>query len=153
MAKCAYDACQLPDNNNRFILQGVYILIGIFVLLSDSKNFTYFQTMLFIFPILIDIVCSGPTNRLAWVVRWVIGVADTLIMIVCFLGLGGIIVQDDASYFIIEASNPVPTPLLGHRCRSSQEITGSPTPFSTSNHYLWICASASFSLSNPNIAA
>ena len=54
---------------------------------------------------------------------------------------------------ICEASNPVPTPLLGHRCRSSQEITGSPTPFSTSNHYLWICASASFSLSNPNIAA
>lgn len=55
--------------------------------------------------------------------------------------------------YIMEASNPVPTPLLGHRCRSSQEITGSPTPFSTSNHYLWICASASFSLSNPNIAA
>lgn len=55
--------------------------------------------------------------------------------------------------FIIEASNPVPPPLLGHRCRSSQEITSSPTPFSTSNHYLWICASASFSLSNPNIAA
>ena len=54
---------------------------------------------------------------------------------------------------IMEASNPVPTPLLGHRCRSSQEITGSPTPFSTSNHYLWICESASFSLSNPNIAA
>lgn len=56
-------------------------------------------------------------------------------------------------YIFFEASNPVPTPLLGHRCRSSQEITGSPTPFSTSNHYLWICASASFSLSNPNIAA
>ena len=59
-----------------------------------------------------------------------------------------------ANQFIyIEASNPVPTPLLGHRCRSSQEITGSPTPFSTSNHYLWIWLSASFSLSNPNIAA
>ena len=55
--------------------------------------------------------------------------------------------------FIEEASNPATTPLLGHRCRSSQEITGSPTPFSTSNHYLWICPRASFSLSNPNIAA
>ena len=63
---------------------------------------------------------------------------------------GSSILQDN---YIIEASNPVPTPLLGHRCRSSQEITGSPTPFSTSKHYLWICASASFSLSNPNIAA
>ena len=60
---------------------------------------------------------------------------------------------EDFCNSIIEASNPVHTPLLGHRCRSSQEITGSPTPFSTSNHYLWICASASFSLSNPNIAA
>ena len=60
--------------------------------------------------------------------------------------------KSDGNY-ILEASNPVPTPLLGHRCRSSQEITGSPTPFSTSNHYLWIWLSASFSLSNPNIAA
>lgn len=61
--------------------------------------------------------------------------------------------DDLVKYLFLEASNPVPTPLSGHRCRSSQEITGSPTPFSTSNHYLWICASASFSLSNPNIAA
>jgi hypothetical protein len=61
--------------------------------------------------------------------------------------------EKPAELNIVEASNPVPTPLLGHRCRSSQEITGSPTPFSTSNHYLWICESASFSLSNPNIAA
>lgn len=60
---------------------------------------------------------------------------------------------EDFCNSIVEASNPVPAPLLGHRCRSSQEITGSPTPFSTSNHYLWICESASFSLSNPNIAA
>ena len=43
---------------------------------------------------------------------------------------------EDFCNSIVEASNPVPTPLLGHRCRSSQEITGSPTPFSTSNHYL-----------------
>lgn len=64
------------------------------------------------------------------------------------------VVSEKIDYdYIAEASNPVPTPLLGHRCRSSQEITGSPTPFSTSNHYLWICPRASFSLSNPNIAA
>lgn len=73
----------------------------------------------------------------------------------CYLisfGEKHVLLTADVDY-IIEASNPVPTPLLGHRCRSSQEITGSPTPFSTSNHYLWICPRASFSLSNPNIAA
>lgn len=74
---------------------------------------------------------------------FLIGIIGMAILAVCYLPI----------YFIMEASNPVPTPLLGHRCRSSQEITGSPTPFLTSNHYLWICESASFSLSNPNIAA
>lgn len=103
MAKCTYDACQLPDNNNRFILQGLYILIGIFVLLSNPESFTYFQTMLFVFPILIDIICSGPINRFARGVRWVIGIADTFIVIVCFLGLGGIIIQDTESYLFVES--------------------------------------------------
>ncbi len=103
MAKCSYDSCQLPDNNNRFILQGVYILVGIFVLLSAPENFTYFQTVLFISPILIDIVCSGPTNTLARLVRWGVGIADTFIMIVCFLGLGEIIVQDSMNYWLVES--------------------------------------------------
>lgn len=70
-----------------------------------------------------------------------------------WFAVGNILNMPELGDVIIEASNPVPTPLLGHRCRSSQEITGSPTPFSTSNHYLWICPRASFSLSNPNIAA
>lgn len=102
VAKCSHSVCQLPDNNNRFILQGVYILIGVCVLLSKPENFTYFQTMLFISPILIDIVCSGPNNLLARIVRWGIGIIDTIIILICFLGLGGIIVQDTTSYFLVE---------------------------------------------------
>ena len=103
MAKCSYDVCQLPDNNHRFICQGIYVVVGIFVLLSNPQNFTYFQTMLFIAPVLIDIVCSGPTNKVARTVRWIIGSVDVIIMIICFLGLGGIIIQDSNSYFIVES--------------------------------------------------
>ena len=75
-------------------------------------------------------------------------VLNIVILVMC-----SFILHEERYILLLEASNPVPTPLLGHRCRSSQEITGSPTPFSTSNHYLWIWLSASFSLSNPNIAA
>ena len=103
LAKCSYDACQLPDNNYRFIWQGIYVIVGIFVLLSNPQNFTYFQTMLFIAPVLIDIVCSGPTNKVARIVRWVVGSVDVIIMIICFLGLGGIVTQDSNSYFIVES--------------------------------------------------
>lgn len=97
-------------------------------------------------------------GKLWWKIGWVMVIPSALIHIPLYhsdkntIGFAGIILVT-IQCFILEASNPVPTPLLGHRCRSSQEITGSPTPFSTSNHYLWICESASFSLSNPNIAA
>lgn len=103
MAKCAYDTCPLPDNNSRFICQGVYIIVGVLVLLSNPQNFTYFQTMLFIVPVMIDIVCSGPNNRIALAVRWVIGIMDTVVLVICLLGLGGVIGQDSESYFFVES--------------------------------------------------
>ena len=56
-------------------------------------------------------------------------------------------------YIIMEAQSPaIPTPKRS-RCRSSQEVNDSPTPFSAFNYCLPIWVKASFSLSNPNIAA
>ena len=101
--KCLHGECQLPDNNYRFIWQGVYVAVGVFVLLSDPGNFTYFQTMLFLAPVLIDIVYSGPQNRFVRMVRWGIGAMDVIVMVVCFLGLGGIIVQDTEGYIIVDS--------------------------------------------------
>ena len=54
---------------------------------------------------------------------------------------------------MIDAQSPVFPRLKRSRCRSSQEVNDSPTPFSALNYCLPICAKASFSLSKPNIAA
>lgn len=102
VAKCPYAVCQLPDNNKRYIFQFIYILVGILVLLSEPENFTYFQMLLFISPILMDVVCSGPKNPLAYFIRWAVGIVDAIIILICFLGLGGVIVQDTTSYSLIE---------------------------------------------------
>lgn len=99
---------------------------------------------------------EGAFDHLLYDFKWfalVSAIATVIFIAVIFVIRSPYPIAPTWLFYILEASNPVPTPLLGHRCRSSQEITGSPTPFSTSNHYLWICASASFSLSNPNIAA
>ena len=99
---------------------------------------------------------EGAFDHLLYDFKWfalVSAIATVIFIAVIFVIRSPYPIAPTWLFYILEASNPVPTPLLGRRCRSSQEITGSPTPFSTSNHYLWICASASFSLSNPNIAA
>lgn len=54
---------------------------------------------------------------------------------------------------IIEALNPGISRVKRSRCRSSQEVNDSPTPFSAFNHCLLSSVRASFSLSKPNIAA
>ena len=99
---------------------------------------------------------EGAFDHLLYDFKWfalVSAIATVIFIAVIFVIRSPYPIAPTWLFYILEASNPVPTPLLGHRCRSSQEITGSPTPFSTSNHYLWICPRASFSLSNPNIAA
>lgn len=103
MPKCVYNSCQLPDNNYRFLFQIVYILVGAFVLLSSPDNFTFFQTILFIAPVFADIVCSGPTNKVALTFRWILGSIDVFIILICILGLADIISQDSDSYFIVES--------------------------------------------------
>lgn len=54
---------------------------------------------------------------------------------------------------ILEALNPLFSRVKRSRCRSSQEINDTPTPFSALNYCLPIWVRASFNLSNPNIAA
>lgn len=94
VAKCKYDQCQLPDNNRRYILQAVYIVIGILVLCSSEETFTFFQMMLFTAPILIDIACANPGGLPLEIVRWFVGIIDAAIVILSVLGLGGVVTID-----------------------------------------------------------
>lgn len=82
---------------------------------------------------------EGAFDHLLYDFKWfalVSAIATVIFIAVIFVIRSPYPIAPTWLFYILEASNPVPTPLLGHRCRSSQEITGSPTPFSTSNHYL-----------------
>lgn len=103
MPRCVYKSCKLPDNNYRFVFQLFYIIVGVCVLLSSPDNFTFFQTILFIAPVFADIVCSGPTNKIARAFRWILGSIDLFVILICILGLADIIYQDADSYFIVES--------------------------------------------------
>lgn len=101
MAKCAYDKCQLPDNNKRFILQGIYVIIGTLILFGKSENFTFFQIILFIAPILIDILSSGSDSLPVRGARIIIGGLDVLVIIFCLVGLGGYVTDNGNSFSLV----------------------------------------------------
>ena len=68
----------------------------------DWSNLPFFQTALFVAPILLDIGYSDSNNRIMLFVRVVFGAINAFILLGCVLGVGGII-QDQEEHFVIVA--------------------------------------------------
>lgn len=103
--ECIYQTCPLPRNNNRYLWQICYIIAGVFVLCFKMEQFTFFQTALFIAPILMDISYSDSNSRVMFFIRLVFGTGNAIILLGCVLGVGGIIVDQNESFAIVaEAS-------------------------------------------------
>lgn len=99
-AKCMYGDCQLPKNNNRYAWQVIYIFVGLFVLYRSPADFNFFQTFLFVTPIMIDIAYNGMSTKWLNVVRLIIGVVNALVLIGCLFGMAGLI-EDKDTFFKI----------------------------------------------------
>ena len=58
MAKviCPYEVCKLPQNNKHYLWQIAYMLIGLSVLFFRAEDFTFFQTFLFLAPVVLDLL-------------------------------------------------------------------------------------------------
>ena len=97
--KCGrgYQYCQLPENNNRYLWQIFYIIIGVSILCFKMAQFNFFQTALFIAPIMLDIAYSGADNSLLLWIRRIFGFVNAIIL----MGFGGII-QDVQGCFVIK---------------------------------------------------
>ena len=102
-AKCAYEECMLPQNNKHFLWQICYMFIGLCVLFFRAEDFTFFQTFLFIAPIVLDILNTNfYSNILNWIRRG-FGILDAALLIGCLLGMFGIL-EDTGSGFAVSQS-------------------------------------------------
>lgn len=99
-AKCIYEECKLPKNNNHYFWQIGYMLIGLGVLFFSAKDFTFFQTFLFIAPVALDIFNAGFTTKTVNVLRVCFGVLDAALLVGCFLGMLGVIKDVETEFMI-----------------------------------------------------
>ena len=102
MAKveCVYEECMLPSNNTYYLWQIGYMLIGLGVLFFRIENFTFFQTLLFLFPVILDIWNTNITAGWLKFVRVCFGVLDVALLICCLLGMSGVL-QDTGKSFVV----------------------------------------------------
>lgn len=98
--KCSYDTCQLPDNNNRYWWQFVYLILGVICLIAKEDEFTFFPLFTFVAPVLIDLLGSEVNHGLASKIRLFFIVINVILVLMCLVGWYGLI-QDTGSFFVI----------------------------------------------------
>lgn len=97
---CLHNGCKLPVNNNRYLLQGLYVIFGLAVLCRKMEQFTFFQVGLFIFPILIDISYGTLDSKIMDFVRKLFLGLNIFLFTVCMLGLVGIVSDTGDTFFV-----------------------------------------------------
>lgn len=101
--KCPYDECKLPQNNNHYFWQIAYMMIGLCVLFFKIEDFTFFQTFLFLAPVVLDLLNTSLKTNTLNKVRVVFAILDAALLLCCLLGMFGIL-QDTGESFAISQS-------------------------------------------------
>lgn len=99
-SKCPYEVCQLPESNQRFVWQLVYILFGIACLIKDEVNFSYFPLFTFVAPVLIDLLGNKIDRNPAKLLRWGFIAINTVVVLMCGCGWYGLF-EDTGSAFVV----------------------------------------------------
>lgn len=106
--KCAYNECMLPNDNSKFAIQFFYLLVSILFLFKSASSFTFFAILMYTAPILLDLVYTGMSNIIFRIVKTVFLVFNAFLIVFCFLGLFGFIVDRGSSFQVASTSLIIP---------------------------------------------
>ena len=105
---CEYDTCYLPDNNNKYWLQFVYLLFSGLYLISDKTAFTFFALLMFTVPIILDLASSNFPVKLFRVINNFYLTVNSVIICFCGLGMVGVFIDTGDCFCFSEKSLLMP---------------------------------------------
>lgn len=102
--KCPYEECYLPDNNTKYLIQFAYLFASGLFLIKDSKEFTFFSVLMFVAPILLDLVYTRFKGKLYTIINWIYIALNSCIAVFCFAGMFGFFVDNCDSFAIADSA-------------------------------------------------
>lgn len=102
--KCPYKECYLPDNNNKYWVQLVYLIISVAILIKNEKEFTFFSLLMFTAPILMDLTSTRFEGKLYNAIGNGYIILNTVIAVFCLLGMFGLFVDNGSTFSVDESA-------------------------------------------------
>lgn len=101
---CKHSECQLPLNNNRYIIQFGYMFIAIVYLSKDNSQFTFVAILLFTIPIMIDLWYADIKEDAIKAFKWFFIIYNFAIFLFCTAGMINMIVDKGDKFVILDAA-------------------------------------------------
>lgn len=98
--KCPFDECYLPDNNSKYTIQLLYLMVSGLFLIKDSKEFTFFSILMFVAPILLDLVYTTLKGKAYNVISKIYIGFNSLIVVFCVVGMYGVFVDKGSTFAV-----------------------------------------------------
>lgn len=100
--RCPYKECYLPENNNKYFGQFVYLVISLGVLIGSPEQFNFFSLALYIAPILLDLI--GTSVDKGNILRIIFTVLNIILLIFVLLGMFQLIDDNGSTFSVIESA-------------------------------------------------
>lgn len=98
---CAYEECHLPENNNKYWYQLVYLIVSIFILLRNNSDFTFYSLFMFTSPILLDLIFVHFDGKLYRVIKIVYIIVNTALAVICLVGMFEFLVDNGNTFAVV----------------------------------------------------
>lgn len=102
--KCPFNECLLPDNNKKYVIQFIYLIVSAALLATDVSQFTFFSILMFTVPIVIDLASTDSKSKVYTVIRWLFLALNLLYVAFCIAGMGGFFVDKRESFEVVNTA-------------------------------------------------
>lgn len=98
---CHYNRCWLPRDNSKYLWQVFFLAVSVILLFKKMEDFSFFPIFLFISPVMVDIITTELKSKVCTFIRWLFGIGNAVIFILCILGFAGIIVDEGNCFALV----------------------------------------------------
>lgn len=110
--KCPFNECFLPDNNKKYLVQIVYLVISTGLLAIDVTRFTFLSILMYTFPVVIDLVSTDADLKAYSIIKWLFVCVNALYVAFCVLGMGGYFIDSGDVITIVETAIIFPAKII-----------------------------------------
>ena len=98
--RCDYRECTIPENNQCYIWQFLFLLFSVTVFWLGKVDINFFNIALFLVPIILDLIYTNVSNTKLSNFMKALLIIDCFVMFAALLNLCGMLYEENGEFYV-----------------------------------------------------